>query len=206
MPVFGLLRAKRSAALDKMEDLQLIRLYHSGNQEAIATVFKRYYDELFHLGYSILIDKINIDEIISQILEGYLKTPRKQRKVRYNITSNVKGFLRRTIVRRCIDFNRKKSNQIRKSQIEVVHPDFYSQGPIWTEPEEDYSELTGFEVNQLLERILSQLAGKEREVFDLHVQGYSHQEICELLNITTTRNVSSTLYNARQKAKTVFST
>lgn len=205
MPVFGLLRAKRAAALDKMEDLQLIGLYHSGNQEAIATIFKRYYDELFHLGYSILIDKINIDEIISQVLEGYLSTPRKQRKVRYNITSNVRGFLRRTIVRRCIDFNRKKSNQIRKSQIEVAHPDVSPAARTWTEPEETYSELTGFEVDQLLEKILDRLGGKEREVFDLHVQGYSHEEICDLLNITTTRNVSSTLYNARQKAKTVFS-
>lgn len=200
MPVFRLLRAKRAAAMEKMDDLQLIGLYHAGNQEAIAVIFKRYYDELFHLGYSILIDKISIDEIISKVLEGYLNTPRKQRKVRYNITSNVRGFLRRTIVRRCIDFNRKKSNQIRKSQLEVAHPDVQA----WTEPEATYSELTGYEVDQLLEKILDRLGGKEREVFDLHVQGYSHEEICELLNITTTRNVSSTLYNARQKAKTVF--
>ncbi|MEZ4777616.1 MAG: sigma-70 family RNA polymerase sigma factor [Bacteroidia bacterium] len=204
MPVFRLLRAKRAAAMEKMDDLQLIGLYHAGNQEAIAVIFKRYYDELFHLGYSILIDKISIDEIISKVLEGYLNTPRKQRKVRYNITSNVRGFLRRTIVRRCIDFNRKKSNQIRKSQLEVAHPDVYPDVQPWTEPEATYSELTGYEVDQLLEKILDRLGGKEREVFDLHVQGYSHEEICELLNITTTRNVSSTLYNARQKAKTVF--
>lgn len=191
--------------MDKMDDLQLIRLYHSGNQEAIAIIFKRYYEELFHLGFSILIDKIHIDEIISQVLETYLRTPRKERKHKYNITSNVRGFLRRTIVRRCIDFNRLKANQIRRSQLDTLPSGEKSNARIWQAQETENAELTGFEVEQLLERILSQLEGKEKQVFDLHVQGYSHQEICELLNITTTRNVSSTLYNARQKAKSILS-
>ena len=202
--VLGLFQKKHTQALNQATDLQLIRLYQTGNDNAIATVFKKHYDELFHLCYSVLIDKVFADEIISKTLEGYLNTPRRKRKEKYNITSNVKGFLRRTVVRKCIDFNRKKSNQVRKVSVSPGEGQQKIENPDWNTKSLAMTGMAAFEVEHLLDNILANLVGKEKAVFDLHLKGYSHEEICTMLNLTTTRNVSSTLYNARKKAKEFY--
>ena len=191
--------------LPEMSDMELIQLYQAGNDEAIATIFKRYYDELIHLSYAILVDTIFADEIISQVLEGYLTTPRKKRKKKYGIVSTARGFLRKTIVRKCIDYNRKKINQIRKIPLETTHQSAIIPADLSFEQNVPQERTTSFEERQLLDMILAQLVGNEREVFNLYLRGYSHQEICEMLQLSTTRNVSSTLYNARKKAQAIYS-
>lgn len=204
--MLGFLKQKSRAELAEMADMQLLAQYHSGNEEAIGILFQRHYNELFHLAWSVLIDKVYADEIISQVLEEYLKTPRRKRKMKYNITSNTRGFLRTTVIRRSIDYNRKKSNQVRKVSIDLEDSRQLPADATVANSSSPFDRLGEFEAGQLMERILDRLVGKERDIFDLHAQGYTHEEICTLLQITTPRNVSSALYNARKKAREVLFT
>lgn len=197
------LKRRSRAELAEMDDMGLLAQYQSGSEEAIGLLFQRYYSELFHLAYAVLIDKVYADELISLVMEEYLKTPRWKRKKKYNITTNARGFLRTTVVRRCIDYNRKKSNQMRRVSLEAAGS---PQVPADTLTPETVraDKLCEFETHQIMERILDRLVGKERDIFHLHAQGYSHEEICTLLRISTPKNVSSALYNARKKAKEVL--
>ncbi len=203
--MWKLLKRQSRTALADRDDMELMSLYQSGNEEAIGTLFQRHYRELFHLAHAMLIDKVYADELISLVLEEYLNTPRRQRKKKYNIRSSARGFLRTTVSRRCIDHNRKKSNQVRTARVEEKELRHMATWAI-AGASSFADKLCEFEAGEMMARILDRLAGKERDIFHLHAQGYSREEICSMLRMTTPGNVSSALYNARKKAKEVLLT
>jgi RNA polymerase sigma factor (sigma-70 family) len=150
-----------------------------GNRRDQELLYRRYAAKL----YAVCLQYTGNDEEAQDILqEGFIKI--FENLVHYKHEGSFEGWIRRIIVNTALEKFRSKHNLFRVDDIDrIPEPD--------AEPDnEDYA---GLEATDLLD-IIRGLPPKYRMVFNLFaIEGYSHKEISEMINIsegTSKSNVS----------------
>jgi len=141
-----------------------------GNRRDQELLYRRYAAKL----YAVCVQYSSNDEEARDILqEGFIKI--FENLVHYKNEGSFEGWIRRIIVNTALEKYRSKHNLYRIDDIEQIpEPD--------AEPDnEDYA---GLEAADLLS-IIRELPPKYRMVFNLFaIEGYSHREISEMINIS----------------------
>lgn len=152
------------------ETKNLINGCLKGNRKDQELLYRRHAAKL----YAVCLQYSGNDEEARDILqEGFIKI--FENLVHYKFEGSFEGWLRRIIVNTALEKYRSKHNLYRVDDInQIPEPN--------AEPEnEDYA---GLEASDLL-GIIKELPPKYRIAFNLFaIEGYSHKEISEMMNIS----------------------
>lgn len=130
------------------------------------------------------------DEALDLLHESFIKI--FQNIAKYKPGTALGAWMRTIVVNTCIDYYRKNSRR-RTEDIETVH----------TLSNDDPDVLSSLTEREILEAV-QELSPAYRSVFNLFVvEGYSHKEIGEALQITESTSRSN-LVKARQKLQEIF--
>jgi RNA polymerase sigma-70 factor (ECF subfamily) len=185
---------------EKDVDYTLVRRCQRGDTEAYEEIVRKYQKRLFNIAYRMTGD---YHDAADAVQEAFIAAYR-----------NIRGFQGRskfstwmyTIV---VNVSRNRIRQIRKQSF---HEHLSLDDPVETENgrfniEQPSGDLTALERlenrerGQKIQECMSALDSEFREVIVLRdVQGFSYQEIAEMLNIAE-GTVKSRLYRAREKVK-----
>lgn len=152
-------------------EIVLVRLA-DGNPTAIEELFNHYYPRLFHFSKSFLKLEEGIDDILQEV---FIKIWQNRKNIKTTHTFNAFIF---TITRNLL------LNELRSRLNNQKIKDKYSKLAIPIE----YSFMEQSEFHDLkekVERAINELPVRQKEIFTLsRINGFSHKEIAEKLNIT----------------------
>ncbi|MEZ4932506.1 MAG: RNA polymerase sigma factor [Saprospiraceae bacterium] len=164
-----------------LTEKKLIKDCQNGNKQAQYLLVKRYSGMLMSVCRRYARDEAMAKDVLQETLIRIF-----QNIAKYEHTGSFEAWMRRIAVRRSLQWLEKSSFQHELQPIEMPDHDFY-------EPE-IYSQLGAEEIMALLQ----ELPEGFRTVFNLNiVEGYSHQEIAALLDITESTSRSQ-LVRARK--------
>jgi RNA polymerase sigma-70 factor (ECF subfamily) len=149
------------------------------------------YQEFYGYGMSICLRYANSrDEAVHILNEGFLKVFTSINK--FDVNKPFKPWLRKIIINTAIDHYHQKKQQIQTEEIQSAHDESGSE-----------NILSGISYQELLE-MLQRVSPGYRTVFNLYViEGYNHEEIANLLNISTGTSKSN-LFKARGQLRKIL--
>ena len=172
----------------EQSEKQLIAACARGERWAQQKIYEEYYGSMMPvcLRYA-----SNHDEALDMLHEGFIKVFSKIGK--YQAGTSLGAWIRTLMVNSCIDAYRKNARR-RTEDLDSLHNVSYD------EPD----ALSSLTEQEILEAVQA-LSPAYRAVFNLYaIEGYSHKEIGEALNITESTSRSN-LVKARLKLKEYFS-
>lgn len=184
----------------KIEDPEKLKAIVQGcvreERKCQKMIFEMYYGKMMSACLRYISDK---DEAQDVLQDGFIKVFSNISKFDFN--GSFEGWVRRIIVNTAIDYIRKKKKDI----FQVTDHEFimvnYSEEADKTDDENMYANL---KKNEILEAI-QQLSPAYKTVFNMYViDGYTHQQIAELLNInigTSKSNLAKARMNLQKILK-----
>lgn len=169
-------------------DEEIIRGCVDNDRRFQEILYRRYFDTMMRMVKRYTSDEERAFEILNN---GFLKVFKKIETFRAE--GSLEGWIRR-IVYHCIsDYFRKETGYLKFIVLDETEKD---------EPEE---ALSGLYYDDLLQ-IIDSLPGRSREVFSMYaIEGYSHKEIAERLEISEGTSKWH-LSNAREQLKKLLET
>ena len=169
-----------------MLQADLIEKCKRNNRQAQLALYKKYCDGMFVVAQRFVKDDMEAEDIVQ---ESFIKAFTKLNQFNGNVTFG--AWLKRIVVNKSIDvLKSKKERQVELDEIHLKVIDIDSSDE-WTVAD----EITAEDVKTAIE----QLPEKYKYVVMLYlIEGYDHQEISEILNIT---EVSSRTQLSRGKVK-----
>ena len=158
--------------LDKSALKRLVKGCIKGERSSQQMLYEQYYSKMMGVCYRYAKDG---DEAKDLCHDGFLKIFRSLHK--YNFNGSLEGWMRRLMINSAIDHYRKHKNVFSLSETNIKE----------TSEDPDNSEddiYSGFNSQMIMEAVQN-LSPAYRTVFNLYaVEGYSHKEIAEKLNIS----------------------
>lgn len=159
-------------------------------------IFEMYYGKMMSACLRYISDKDEAQDILQ---EGFIKVFNNIAKFDFN--GSLEGWVRRIIVNTAIDHIRKKKNDIfQVTDHEFIINNYNNEGDE-TEDENIYANLKTTEIMDAIK----QLTPAYRTVFSMYViDGFSHQQIADLLNInigTSKSNLAKARMNLQKILK-----
>ena len=146
------------------------------------SIYSDYQSLLFPIAYNLLGNASDAEDLVQETMLKWLSVKRKD-------IENVKGYLVRTLINKCLNFIRDRKRESRK-EVEVAPELLRDYLPAWIENSNHLS------LGMLA--LLEKLNPMERAVFLLkEIFDYSHKEIAELLGISE-ENARQILARARR--------
>ncbi len=156
-----------------------------GEREAQFEIYKLYYKSMYNTSLRIVRDSREAEEIMQ---ESFLAAFRKINM--YSGQVSFGAWLKKIVINNSLDALKK-----RKFHIEDLNENIAEQ---LTEEEEPDEDLTTTRINEIRQAI-DQLPDGYRIVLSLHLlEGYDHEEIAEILNISSSTSRSQ-FTRAKQK-------
>jgi RNA polymerase sigma-70 factor (ECF subfamily) len=162
-------QSSEMAYAPRQEEAQLVNGCLRGDQQAQKMLFEKYYGKMLGVCQRYCDDREEAKDILQ---EGFIKI--FQKIGQFNFNSPLEAWLRRIIVNTAIDY-------YRKSMTEPIMQDIEKAYGVSSEHHDVVSDMSHAEMLNCLQ----QLPTGYRMVFNMYViEGYSHKEIAESLNIT----------------------
>jgi len=171
----------------KEKEQEFIKACIREEEWAQKQLYEQFYSSMYPVCLRYAVDE---DEALDILHEGFIKIFRHISK--YTIGTSLKAWIRRIMVNTSIDYYRKKAR--RRTE------DIDNARKVSNRDPDVVSEMSAQEIIESLQ----QLSPAYRAVFNLYViDGYSHREISEQLNITESTSRSN-LVKARTKLKNLL--
>lgn len=149
-------------------------------------LFKKHASELLMIAYFYLKDMDAAKDAVADCFEKLLKNE----FVLDRSEEQVKAWLIVVVKNHCQDIVRTKRNRLRL--LSLIKFEFLSENNWYKKAEKES-----------LERAMNHLTPKEAEVFKLHLDGYSNDEIKDKLNVSYA-TVKNQLYDAKKKLRKIW--
>ncbi len=161
----------------------IISKAQKGNPKAQKQLYELYAKAMFNICYRMM---NNIPEAEDMLQEAFCEAFKKLDSFRYESTFG--AWIKRIVINKCI-------NEIKRRKIELEYGDQYSQIDIEDETIQDNCEPD----IEKIKKAMGLLPDGYRVVFSLYlIEGYDHQEIAEILNISESTSKSQ-LARAKKK-------
>ena len=170
---------------------EIIDRSKKGNRQAQYQLYKMYSRAMFNICYRMMNDRSDAEDMLQ---ESFTEAFRRLDSFRHESTFG--AWLKMIVINRCINEIKRK-----KAQLEF----FDDMSPF--EDEEDLSEdqETGLSPD-LIKKAMEALPKGSRMIFSLYLlEGYDHQEISEILNISES-NSKTQYMRAKQRIKEILKT
>jgi len=152
-----------------LNEALLVKQCQQGKRTAQETLFNRYSDRLFRLGYRYTKSHSDTEDIL---MMAFVKILSNIDKFTYQGEGSLEGWLRKIVVNEALMWLRKRHNFNLTESIDSAVP------------EPDLSSFEQLESEDIYQ-FITQLPPGYRTVFNLSViEGYDHREIADLLQIS----------------------
>jgi len=171
-----------------------LALYRQGNNECLSEAFEKEFPALVLYAYSFVQDKDTAADLVVMLFEKLLKYSTQERNEK--LPNEVKHFERLiyTILKnKCLDHLKVNKNRLRILNTEV-------KPSINGHAEADTENLFVAEAFQALKE---QLGKRQKEVLELHLEGFDSIEIAQKLKISR-NTVQNILNNSKKKVKSLW--
>ena len=156
-------------ALHKNEQ-QLIREAIANNRQAQQQLYSKYASKMLSVCRQYIKDVHHAEDIM---ITGFMKMFTNLKK--FEQKGSFEGWIRRIMIHECIDYLRVKKNSFNHKDIDDV---------IYSEEEDNYEMGGDFSIDDI-QLLIDNLPEGYKMVFNLYIiEGYKHNEIAELLNIS----------------------
>jgi len=179
------------------EDFKLLTKFKQGDQEAFASLVKKYKMAVFNTIYSIIGDTQEADDIAQEVfLKVYTKAGSFKRK------SSFSTWLYKITVNKCIDELRKRKNKIISLETEFDEDEKLKLKDVLASKEGDITEeWEKEELEDTIQKAINSLPEKDRIILTLkEIENLSYKEISQIMKISLDK-VKVWLFRARQKLK-----
>ncbi len=172
-----------------MEEKDLVRSSKEGNEEAFASLVKKYRVKVFNLAFSLTRDRDTADDLAQEVfIKAYFALPR------FELRSEFGTWLYRITINHVRDFLRKTSRMKRYSLEEIKE----SSIPQEDETMKREKDRTEEHRKKIIHRAIQVLPEKHQVILTLRdIQGLSYEEITKILRISP-GTVDSRLHRARK--------
>lgn len=161
---------------------KIVSACNRGNRSAQKTLYKTFAQKMFMHCYRYVKHKEDAEEILS---EGFIKVFANLSKIEYRDAKSFEGWLKRIMINESLMF-------LRKQKIKFSDQEDISQMQIVQSLDDDL-------IAEDIYRLIRSLPIGYRTVFNLNaIEGYSHKEISQKLNISESTSRSQ-LTKARKK-------
>lgn len=151
-----------------LTDETLIQQSAAGDRRAQKLLYDRYSSKMFGVCLRYAQDYQNAEDILQ---EGFVKAFRNMEKFRFE--GSFEGWLRRIMVNTAIEMHRRKNHLYPLVEVENTDIELIEENAVSMLAADD------------LMNMISSLSPGYRTVFNLYaIEGYSHKEIAEQLNIS----------------------
>ncbi len=149
-----------------------------GKQQAFAHLFELHADKLLRLGYALLFNQTDAEDVVQDALIGFVDALRDGRFRGGN--GVVEAYLRRSVRNRCIDKLR-QSGRLPTSQVANIDCELYTRH----KPILPSGVLEEKRMQALIEAAIQNLPDAQRAVIVLRLlEDYSYQQIADELRIS----------------------
>ncbi len=172
-----------------MEEKDLVRASKEGDEEAFASLVKKYRVKVFNLAFSLTRDRDTADDLAQEVfIKAYFALPR------FELRSEFGTWLYRIAINHVRDFLRKASRMRRLSIDDIKE----SSIPQEDETMKREKEQTEEQRKKIVQRAIQVLPDKHQVILTLRdIQGLSYEEITQILRISP-GTVDSRLHRARK--------
>ncbi len=153
---------------------------------SLTQIFKKHASELLMIAYSYLKDMDAAKDAVADCFEKLLNNE----IVLDRTEEQVKAWLIVVVKNHCLDIEKTKKNRLRL--VSLFNFEYLSENNWYKKAEKES-----------LARAMKQLSQKEAEVFQLHLDGFSNDEIKEKLGVTYA-TVKNQLYDAKKKLRKIW--
>lgn len=174
------------------EEKQLIELYVSGNNDAIARLYEKYKMELFAYSHFYLKNTSHsAEDVVHSVFETFLAYDIETREKYFGQSESIRSYLFVSIRNRSFDVL--KSLSKRTSVIERLK----NLVPSSQQPSEDFA------IRDTTKALFEYLTPREREILSLHLQGMGNAQIAKQLSISVI-TCTNIIYNGKKKLRAVL--
>ncbi len=172
-----------------MEEKKLVRLSKEGNEEAFASLVKKYKTKVFNLAWSLTRDRETADDLAQEaFIKAYFALPAFQFKSEFGT------WLYRITVNHVKDYLRKKSKMSKMLFEKMKEMPLVQENEIIKKEKEQIIE----QRKKLVHQCLQTIPEKYKLILSLRdIQGFSYEEITKILKISP-GTVDSRLHRARK--------
>jgi RNA polymerase sigma factor (sigma-70 family) len=149
-------------------DEQIIAGCRAGDRKYQELLYQRFASKMFTVCMRYAAESNSAQDLLQ---EGFVKIFKNIDKFRGD--GSFEGWIRRIFVNTCLEFVRKKANMYVVQDTDSVKVEYQDENALQKLMKEDLMEM------------IQSLSTGYRTIFNLYViEGYSHKEIAELLNVT----------------------
>ena len=153
-----------------MDTQELIKHCKKGSQIAQGTLFNSYYNQMYNLSMRLLSNHHDVEDVL---IISFLKVFDSIKKFEYRGDNSLNKWIKTIVINESIRFCKTKNQLLFNDNISVVEKNYtYDEHLEIIDEEQVYS-------------IIENMPAGYRLIFNLFaIEGYSHKEISELLNIS----------------------
>ncbi|MGD2245950.1 MAG: sigma-70 family RNA polymerase sigma factor [Candidatus Aminicenantes bacterium] len=172
-----------------MEEKELIRLSKDGDEDAFASLVKKYRTKVFNLAFSLTHDRDTADDLAQEaFIKAYYALPR------FQLRSGFGTWLYRITVNHIRDFLR-KTGRVKKLPFDEIKESSILQEDDMMKKEKESTEK---QRRKVVRETIRTLPEKHQVILSLRdIQGLSYEEISRVLKISP-GTVDSRLHRARK--------
>ena len=152
------------------EEQQLISEAIANNRQAQQQLYSKYASKMLSVCRQYIKDIHHAEDVM---ITGFMKMFTNLKK--FENKGSFEGWMKRIMIHECIDYLRVKKNSFNHKDIDDV---------IYSEEEDNYEMEGDFSIDDI-QLLIDNLPEGYKMVFNLYIiEGYKHNEIAELLNIS----------------------
>ncbi len=174
-------------------EYELSHHYQNGNDEALGKLYVYYYQSLVMIAYKYTTDTEKSRDVVGAVFEKLLQLQKnKRQQIILHPKKGIYPFLVIIIKNKCLDGikTNKLQEQIKKHLVTLISFTSINAASFRFESE-------------AIKQLLNNLPNREKEIIELHLQGYKNEEIAIQLNISY-NTVRNTLHTAKQRIKKLW--
>jgi RNA polymerase sigma factor (sigma-70 family) len=179
--------------MNSVNEYQLSNNYLNGNNHELGKLYLHYYQTLVMIAYKYTSDIEKSRDIIGTVFEKLLHLPQhKRQQIILHPQKGIYPFLVTVIKNKCLDGlkTNKLHEELKKHLVTLILPISINSAFIRFEKD-------------AIKQLLTNLPAREKEIIDLHLQGYKNEEIALQLNLSY-NTVRNTLHSAKQRIKKLW--
>jgi RNA polymerase sigma factor (sigma-70 family) len=167
--------------------------YLNGNDDSLGKLYIHHYQSLVMIAYKYTTDTEKSKDVVGSVFEKLLSlNAQKRQQIILHPQKGLYPFLVTVVKNKCLDGikTNKVQDEIKKRLGNLLI--FNSTNAAFIR----------FEL-EAIKQLLNNLPAREKEMIELHLQGYKNEEIAAQLNISY-NTVRNTLRNAKQRIKKLW--
>ena len=178
---------------NRLTEYDLALRYINGDNDALGELYTLYYSSLIMVAYRYTLNTEKSKDIVGLVFEKLLSFSTSKRQTFFlHPEKGMYPLLLSIIKNKALDeIKQNKLHQEIKKQMEST-TSFFSINAIFVRFEEE-----------AIKQLIDYLSNREKEILQLHLQGFKNDEIATQLNISY-NTVRNTLHSAKQRIKKLW--